>query len=92
MCLSGYCARYVVFQQSVDELDIKEVAEERRLGVMTDRQENGAIALVQAWAEATPVSHWVHSILRRCSFSDGLGLGGLETLIRSAVCCYFVLN
>ncbi|CAN0150637.1 unnamed protein product [Ascophyllum nodosum] len=40
-------------KQSVDELDIKEVAEDRRLGVMTDRQENGAIALIQAWAEGS---------------------------------------
>ena len=42
----------------MDELDIKEVAEDRRLGVMTDRQENGAIALIQAWAEGS----WVSSI------------------------------
>lgn len=57
----------VYLQQSVDELDIKEVAEERRLGVITDRQENAAVALVQAWAEATPVSQSYRRTNGRCS-------------------------
>ena len=42
--------------QCSEEVDIQEVAEERKLGVITDRQESGAIALVQTWAEAVAVS------------------------------------
>ncbi|CAN0076224.1 unnamed protein product, partial [Ectocarpus fasciculatus] len=34
-----------------EQLDIREISEERRLGVITDRQESAAIGLVQAWAE-----------------------------------------
>lgn len=50
------CQLSIVWLQCSEEVDIQEVAEERKLGVITDRQESGAIALVQTWAEAVAVS------------------------------------
>eukprot|EP00903_Cladosiphon_okamuranus_P007802 g7551.t1 len=34
-----------------EEVNINDIAEERRLGVLTDRQEGSAIGLIQSWAE-----------------------------------------
>lgn len=56
-----YSLRVVAFvaafwwRQGSEQVDIREIAEERKLGVITDRQEGAAIRLVQAWAEAPSV-------------------------------------
>lgn len=53
----------VGFQQASEEVNLNEIAEERRLGVLTDRQESSAIGLIQTWAELDAVSRATISLL-----------------------------
>lgn len=42
--------------QASEEVNLQQIPEAKRLGVITDRQESSAIGLAQSWSDADSVS------------------------------------